>query len=157
MFSFIQNISTLEWLRTSAIALTIFTIFGTFTALWNNPFFVRMTPTGWLDFALLGMEAILLGLFFGVKSKSCLPAGQAGVNKKVGAGGVLGFLGFGCSICNKILVLLFGTSFLLAYFEPMRYWVGATGILFLIFAVQQKLLLNIHSPTYKFTKTSQTA
>jgi hypothetical protein len=69
---------------------------GTMTALWHNPYFAGMTPvTGW-DYLILSLESMLISLFFGIPSPYC-------ASKKAGIGGFFGFLGFGCSICNKLL------------------------------------------------------
>ena len=79
---------------------------------------------------------MLIGLFLGIPKPRC-------ASKKAGIGGVLGFLGFGCSICNKLLLLTLGSSFMLTYFEPIRYYVGATGILIFSFALYQKMALPL--------------
>jgi hypothetical protein len=122
------------------IATIVFVMMGTLTALWNNPYFIRMTPvTGW-DYVILSLESMLIGLFIGIRRPRC-------ATKKAGIGGVFGFLGFGCSICNKLLLLLFGSSFLLTYFEPIRYYVGAVGILIFTFALYQKITLPLFQQT----------
>jgi len=122
------------------IATIVFVMMGTLTALWNNPYFIRMTPvTGW-DYVILSLESMLIGLFIGIRRPRC-------ATKKAGIGGVFGFLGFGCSICNKLLLLLFGSSFLLTYFEPIRYYVGAIGILIFTFALYQKITLPLFQQT----------
>ena len=122
------------------IATIVFVMMGTLTALWNNPYFIRMTPvTGW-DYVILSLESMLIGLFIGIRRPRC-------ATKKAGIGGVFGFLGFGCSICNKLLLLLFGSSFLLTYFEPVRYYVGAVGILIFTFALYQKITLPLFQQT----------
>jgi hypothetical protein len=61
----------------------------------------------------------------------------------VGIGGVLGFVGFGWSVCNTILLLLFGSSFLLSYFEPARHYAGALGLLLFSYALIQRWLLRL--------------
>lgn len=128
----LAGISGREWLHTGVVAGGAFALFGTVTALWPNPFFIRMTPTGGWDWVILALEAVLLGVYLGVRAPSC------GVGK-AGAGGVLGFLGFGCSICNQALIFLFGASFLLTYFEPVRYLVGMLGVFLLGVAAWRKL------------------
>ena len=116
---------------------------GTLTALWLNPYFIRMTPvTGW-DYLILSLESMLIGLFFGIPKPRC-------ASKKAGIGGVFGFLGFGCSICNKFLLLPLGSRFLLTYFEPIRYYIGATVILIFYFVLYQKMaLLLLQQPDIK--------
>ena len=130
------EISYREWFISLSITVATFLLFGTVTALWSNPFFIRMTEVSDLDYVILGFETILIGLFFGIRVPKCAV-------KKAGFGGIFGFLGFGCSLCNKLLLLLFGSSFLLTYFEPIRYYVGVTGILIFSFAIFQKLSLPV--------------
>ena len=130
------EISYREWFISLSITVATFLLFDTVTALWSNPFFIRMTEVSDLDYVILGFETILIGLFFGIRAQKCAV-------KKTGFGGIFGFLGFGCSLCNKLLLLLFGSSFLLTYFEPIRYYVGVTGILIFSFAIFQKLSLPV--------------
>ena len=59
----------------------------------------------------------------------------AGATKSATVGGVLGFIGVACPVCNKILLLLFGGELLLAYFEPVRIYVAAAGAAFAAWAV----------------------
>lgn len=132
-----------EWAIAALVTALAFAVFGTVTAVWPNPLFIRMTPTSGWDWVLLALESVLLGAYLGVRTPAC------GVGR-AGAGGVLGFLGFGCPVCNQLLVLVFGAGFLLTYFEPVRYPVGALGVLLLALAVWQKLqrrgVLPLRSP-----------
>ena len=56
-------------------------------------------------------------------------------DKTVGAGGGIAFLGVACPVCNKILLLVFGGELLLTYFEPVRIYVAAFGVLVAAWAV----------------------
>jgi len=116
-------------------AAVIFGGFGTLTALWDNPLFMRMTPVYRWDFVLLGAEALLLGLYLGLEGGSCAV-------KPASIGGVLAFLGFGCSVCNKILLLIFGSGLLLTYFEPVKHPLGVLGLGVLAWALFKKLRLR---------------
>jgi len=95
-----------------------------------------MTEVNGWDYIILSFESLLIGLFFGIQAPHC-------ATKKAGIGGVLGFVGFGCSVCNKILLLLFGSSFLLSYFEPVRHYAGALGLLLFSYALIQRWLLRL--------------
>lgn len=128
----LARISLREYLQALLIAVSVFLLFGTVTALWENPFFTRMTPVVGYEFILLALESVLLGLYFSVKRTAC-------ATKTSGAGGVLGFLGIACPACNKILLILFGAGFLLTCFEPVRLYVGLLGIGLLFFALEKKL------------------
>jgi len=110
-----------EYLLGLFAAIAIFLSVGTVTALWPNPFFVRMTPTTGMEIPLLGMEALLAGLYLGIRRTSC-------ALRSAGTGGLLTFLGVACPICNKLLVALFGSGLLLSYLEPYRSYLGVAGL-----------------------------
>ncbi len=112
----------------AAVALLAFVGLGTVSALWSNPLFMRMTPVGGWEIALLGALSVLFGLYVAIRRPAC-------ADKAAGAGGVLGFLGIACPVCNKILLLLFGGELLLTYFEPVRLYVAAAGTVILAVAV----------------------
>jgi len=95
-----------------------------------------MTPLYWFDTIFLTLESVLTGLFLGINVPACAV-------KKAGIGGILGFLGFACPVCNKLLLFLFGSGILLTYFEPIRPLVGALGITLLGLAVYKKLSLKL--------------
>ena len=75
--------------------------------------------------------ALLIGTYMAIKRSK-----HAGTCSTVG--GVLGFLGIACPVCNKLLLLLFGSTLLLTYFEPIRLYVGILGIVLLAVAVYRK-------------------
>ena len=133
---FLKQISLNEWLSTLIITSAAFLLLGAMTALWSNPFFMRMTEVSGWDYIILSFESLMIGLFFGIRAPHC-------ATKKAGIGGVLGFVGFGCSICNKILLLLFGSSFLLSYFEQVRYYAGALGIILFFSGLFQRWLMQL--------------
>lgn len=57
----------------------------------------------------------------------------------LGTGGVLGFLGFACPVCNKILMYVFGAELLLSYLEPARIYLAVLGTLVISLALYIKL------------------
>lgn len=124
----LSDVSTRKWARGTAAALLAFAGLGTVSALWTNPLFMRMTPAGGWEIASLGVMSVLLGLYVAIRRPAC-------GNRVAGTGGVLGFLGVACPICNKILVLLVGGEALLTYFEPIRVYVAAAGAATLAAAV----------------------
>ncbi|QQR55019.1 hypothetical protein IPG41_00360 [Candidatus Peregrinibacteria bacterium] len=124
-----------ELVKIILISAAVFLVLGAVTAVYENPFFQRMTPLYWFDYVFLGLESMLMGLFWGINAPAC-------ALKKAGFGGVFGFLGFACPVCNKLLLLLFGSGLLLTYFEPIRPFVGALGIVLISFAVYKKLSLK---------------
>lgn len=118
--------------RGLAVAITMFVALGTVSALWENPLFMRMTPTSGFETALLLLQSALAGIYVGIPRVSC-------GKRAAGAGAIIGFLGIACPVCNKVLVLLIGSTLLLEYFEPVRLYVAMAGAVLLAAAVWIKL------------------
>jgi hypothetical protein len=123
----------------SATVLGSFISLGTVAALWENPFFIRMTPVSGFEIAALAALSLLLGLYVAIRRPFCSI-------KTVGTGGVLGFLGIACPVCNQILLFLFGGELLLTYFEPVRIYVAAAGVLIAALAVAREWVLIKQQP-----------
>ncbi len=103
------------------VAILSFAGLGTVSALWKNPLFIRMTPAGGWEIGLLAVLSVLIGIYVTIRSPAC-------ATKSAATGGVIGFLGIACPVCNKILLLLFGGELLMTYFEPLRIYVAAFGV-----------------------------
>lgn len=114
------------------IAVAMFAGLGTAAALWENPLFMRMTPTGSFEITLLLLLSALAGLYVGLPQTEC-------GKRTAGTGGVIGFLGITCPVCNKILVLLFGGALLLEYYEPIRLYVALGGVVLMAVAIWLRL------------------
>jgi hypothetical protein len=112
----------------AGVAAAMFAGLGTVAALWDNPLFMRMTPTGSFEIALLLLLSILAGVYVGLPRNAC-------GKRTAGTGGVIGFLGIACPVCNKILVLLFGSALLLEYYEPARLYLALSGVALLAAAI----------------------
>ncbi len=112
----------------AGMAVVSFAVLGTVAVLWENPIFIRMTPVGGWEISLLVLLSLLSGFYVMIRRPFCS-------NRTVGVGGVLGFVGVACPVCNKILLLAFGSELLLTYFEPIRIYVAALGVLIAAWAV----------------------
>ena len=128
------NLSLSRILKGLAVAVGSFVALGTVAALWENPLFVRMTPAGDIEVVLLGLLSVLLGTYVAIRRPFCSA-------KTAGVGGVLGFIGVACPVCNKVLLLLFGGDLLLTYFEPVRVYVAAAGVLAVAAAAAREWVL----------------
>lgn len=121
----------------SLYSLIFFVVFGVITALIPNRFFARMASATVLDHIFLVVTSLLLGIY-----SSLYQYQKKHGSKKCGvaaaSGGVFGFLGFGCSVCNKLLILLLGVAGVLAYVEPYRPLIGSAGVALLGYAVYSK-------------------
>jgi len=108
------------------LSIVLFFLFGIPTALISNPWFIRMLDKNIYDYFFLISSSILLGAYFSIYYY------KKNLNKKcIGycySGGIGSFFAFGCPICNKLLVFLFGATALLNYFEPYRKFLGFLSI-----------------------------
>jgi hypothetical protein len=114
-------------LRGTAVGVALFAVLGTVTAVWANPLFVRMTPVGPWEFGATVLTALLAGVTVALWVPRCRM-------RTSGAGGLASFLGIACPTCNKVLVLIFGGPALLAWFDPVRPWLAAAGVIVMGYA-----------------------
>lgn len=112
-----------RWLVYSAIASLLM---GIPTALVPNPFirFTRMSLPVPLDYLLLALTGLLLGAYFVLHGYQAKPDKNPKRHFLMFGSGYLGFLSFACPTCEFFLVALFGSGFLLTYFEPYRHELG---------------------------------
>jgi len=125
------------WLSTRRITTGVivatagFAMLGTVAALWENPLFFRMTPIDGWEVGLLALLSLLGGIYVAIRRRHCS-------NKAAGTSGVLGFVGVACPVCNKILLLTFGSELLLTYYEPIRIHVAVVGVIVAMWAVHHE-------------------
>lgn len=118
----------------------------------SNPWFTRMTPVRVQDYIFLALTVVLS---MALAASYALPhlrtcATQQG---KAASGGILSVLAVGCPVCNKVVLLLLGTSGAFTYFEPVQPLIGGLSLILLGVAVYMrwKPLLREHltgKPTY---------
>ncbi|MES2143330.1 MAG: hypothetical protein V4516_03030 [Pseudomonadota bacterium] len=114
-------------LRGTFVAVALFAVLGTVTAVWANPLFVRMTPVGPWEFGATVLTAVLAGITAALWVPQCSLRAS-------GTGGIASFLGIACPTCNKVLMLIFGGPALLAWFDPVRPYLAAAGVIAMAFA-----------------------
>jgi hypothetical protein len=83
---------------------------------------VERTPA---DYLFLGATAVFAAVFVYQRSQ----AGDAIKDRYAGGGIVVGFLAFGCPICNAVLLALFSSSALMTYFDPLRPVLGVVSVI----------------------------
>ncbi len=101
----------------AGMGLAVLLLVGIPSGVIPNPFFVRPLDARATDFVFLGAMAALavaLGATYGVPA-ACPP--QDG--KALGSGLLL-FVGIGCPVCNKVVLLLVGATGAVTYFEPIQ-------------------------------------
>ncbi len=130
----IMIISKKEWRNIFIYFIVISALFGTTTALWDNPIYMRKIEIKTLDYVIFAFFTILGSFHMGLENKVC--------KKSSVFGGVLGFVGFACPTCNAIFVLILGNHFLMNYFEPIRHYIGFIGIIILTWSLYRKIKMN---------------
>lgn len=113
-------------LRSAAVSVAVFVVFGVVTGLLPNPIYVRMVSRTPADYVFLTATAVFAGAFVYQRSLAETPIGD-----RFAAGGIVGgFLAFGCPICNAVLLALFSSSALMTYFDPLRPLLGVVSVVF---------------------------
>lgn len=121
--------------RWQAAALwAVVTLFGIGlpTDIIPNPVFGREVPVRAWELPVLVVTALLTGAWFGLQRWSSEPTkGSAPV--VTGAG--LAMFAVACPVCNKIILLLLGTSGALGLWQPIQPYVAALSLVWLAAAV----------------------
>ncbi len=110
------------------------------TAIIKNPIFGReVGVTSW-SIPVLIFTSILSGLLFAtyVRNENYLPEERSAKIGSVGA--FFSFLAVGCPVCNKIALIALGTSGAMQYFAPVQPYLALFGIVFLLYALQKRLV-----------------
>ncbi len=112
------------WFVAALGTVTALVAIGIPAAIVSSPFFIRMIPTRPQDYVIWVVSALLVGLIAGTYA-SRAPSNNQG---KVFSGGMLSFLAVGCPICNKLVVLMLGTSGALTFFGPAQIYIGLASL-----------------------------
>jgi hypothetical protein len=120
-----MNRSRTRIAKSAVVGAGSFVLFGVVTGLIPNPLYVRMVPRTPLDYLFLALTAGFLGLYTFQRT----PASQR-EDGAATASAVLGFLAFGCPICNALLLALFSSSALMTYLDPLRPLLGVVSVAF---------------------------
>ncbi|MDY6776151.1 MAG: hypothetical protein SV253_08805 [Halobacteria archaeon] len=120
-------------LRASAVSVVFFVVFGVVTALIPNPIYIRRVPRTPLDYTFLTVTSVLIGVY---AAQTDLTRGASGAedtsnDRLAFVGGALGFLSFGCPICNAVLLALFSNTAIMTYFDPLRPFLGVVSVVLL--------------------------
>lgn len=122
-----------HWLVAVAATAVVAVAIGVPTELIETPLFRRMTPIRAQDYVLWAASALLIGLLAGTYAS---PGMARSTGPRAVAGGFLSFLAVGCPVCNKVVVLLLGTSGALSIFGPAQVYLGVGSLLLLLWALR---------------------
>lgn len=130
-----------------AAAILISLFIGIPTDIIANSKYMRMTPATDLDTFFLISASLLFGTYIGLSSYVRIAKKRKIVSRKSGIVGAFGsFFAVACPICIIFLVWIFGASFLMKYYDPLRPVIGFFSIGLIGFAVfnNLKLIRNKH-------------
>jgi hypothetical protein len=115
------------WLAAAGGALLTGVLIGVPTDVFANPWFTRVVAVRPLDYVIWALTSLLTGALV---ATYLLPAASSGPRSgRAGFGaGLLGWLAIGCPVCNKVIVLLLGSSGALTYFAPLQPVLGALAV-----------------------------
>ncbi|HLF79960.1 MAG TPA: hypothetical protein VJB57_20975 [Dehalococcoidia bacterium] len=122
------------WTVSVGGATVTLVVVGIPAAIISNPIFVRMTPIRLQDYLIWVATALLAGLVIGT-----LAVSSGGNQKPLLSGGVLSALAVGCPVCNKLVVLLIGTSGALTFFAPLQLYLGMLALALLAYTLWLRL------------------
>jgi uncharacterized membrane protein len=110
--------------KSAGVGVGTFLLFGVVTGLLPNLIYVRMVERTPTDYLFLVATAVFAAVFVYQRSLA-----DDAIGDRYAAGGiVVGFLAFGCPICNAVLLALFSSSALMTYFDPLRPVLGVVSV-----------------------------
>ena len=141
--------SVRRWLVAAVTAAGTYLFLGLTTAVLANPVFGRtIAATEWAPQVLV-VTSILTGLLTATYVRNDGPAlirleavdvaPGRGTARTGAVGSLLAFLAIGCPVCNKLALILLGTSGAIQYFAPIQPYLGAIGIALLAIALAVRL------------------
>lgn len=129
-----------RWVAAIAVAVATFFVIGLPTAVIANPVFGRaIGVTSW-SMPVLIATSLLSGMLVAtyVRMDSVIIDESSA---KVGSvGGFLAYLAVGCPVCNKLALIALGSTGAIQYFAPVQPYLGAAGLLLLMYALRKRLV-----------------
>ena len=128
--------------RAAVAALGTFLLIGIPTDILPNPIFGREIPVRWWEYPVLAATVLLTAAWFGIRSaRETGVAGHAAGSDRperpalVTVGVATAWFAVACPVCNKIVLLLLGTTGALGVWAPLQPWLAALSLVLLTGAV----------------------
>lgn len=130
--------SARRWLTSGAAAIGFGLLVAVPTDLVDTPLFSREIPPTWWSWPALAVSAVLTGLVVASYVDATASA-ERREGRRGWLGGVLTFFAVGCPVCNKLVLVLLGTSGALTWFEPLQPLIQLAAVLLLGWALLTRL------------------
>lgn len=125
------------WLRALPIAAFAALVIAIPSDLLDNPIFGRPIEPKAIDYVILAVTSLLIGLILGIRPG--LSAESERQETRTMLGGFVSFLAVGCPVCNQLVVALVGTSGALGWWAPVQPVVGLLAIGLLLYTLRLRL------------------
>lgn len=125
------------------------------TDLIDTPVFGREIPPTWWSWPALVMTAVLTGLLVATYVNPVQPDDRR-TRRGGWVGGTLTFFAVGCPVCNKIVLILLGTSGALTWFEPLQPVLQLAAVVLLGWALRARLRGAVACPAPSTPNSTQT-
>ena len=131
--------------RTLGIAAISAVVLAIPSALISTPWFGRPVEPRAIDYVVLAISALLIGLIFALRPTSvaearALAGSNEGDETRTTVAGFATFIAVGCPVCNQAVVALVGTSGALSWFAPVQPVIGVAAIGLLLYTLRRRLL-----------------
>ena len=131
--------------RAALAALGTFLLIGIPTDILPNPVFGREIPVRWWEYPVLAATVLLTAAWFGIRSARETSVGSA-TGHPAGAepserpalvtvGVATAWFAVACPVCNKVVLILLGTTGALGVWAPLQPWLAALSLILLAGAV----------------------
>ena len=112
----------------------------------DTPVFGRPVEVRWIDYVILAVTSVLIGLIFAVRPEPADPAASGELAVTVDRqgtrtvwGGFVSFLAVGCPVCNQAVVALVGVSGALSWWAPVQPVIGLLAVGLLLYTLRKRL------------------
>ncbi|WP_259370630.1 hypothetical protein [Streptomyces sp. SCUT-3] len=157
-----------RWLAAAGGALLTAAVVGFPTAVIPSPLFGREVPVQWWNYPALVATAVLGGIVIATYVRTPYTGAEArfdggngerpegsdgdddgddrGTSRLGAVGGVLSFFAVGCPVCNKVVLVLLGTSGAMTVWAPVQPVIAVASVLFMGVAAVRRLSGEVACP-----------
>lgn len=148
--------SARRWLTTVAAAAAFVLVVAIPTDLIDTPVFGREVPPTWWAWPSLLMSSLLGGLLVATYVRAPSQPNRTSTRRGGWAGGLLTYFAVGCPVCNKIVLVLLGTSGALTWFEPLQPVLQLAAVVLLGWALRARLRGAVACPAPSTPNSTRT-
>lgn len=125
-----------RWLVAACAAALVAVVVGLPTDVIPNPLASREVPVTWWSYPALATTALLGGMLTATYLRT---RADRDVTGRSAGGGLLSLLAISCPACNKLVVLLVGTSGAMSLWAPLQPLLAIASIVLLGWALYARL------------------